>query len=86
MRLVPPRSAAAIRDVPWRRDPSLIHAPLSHACDRLTHVNDLPDLVSPNPDLLTRSRRAALSVFGLQGALTGRRDHHINDPDRNSTL
>eukprot|EP00959_Pyramimonas_sp_CCMP1952_P214087 4479593-Pyramimonas_sp.AAC.1 len=36
MRPVPPRSAAEIRDSPWKRDPSLIHAPLIHVCDRLT--------------------------------------------------
>ncbi|CAK0900140.1 unnamed protein product [Prorocentrum cordatum] len=36
VRPVPPRSAAEFRDLPWRRDPSLVHAtPLIHACDRL---------------------------------------------------
>ena len=38
MRPVPPRSAEEIRDFPWKRDPSLIHAPLIHVCDRLTSV------------------------------------------------
>eukprot|EP00959_Pyramimonas_sp_CCMP1952_P184328 3854628-Pyramimonas_sp.AAC.1 len=33
---VPPRSAAAILDFQWKRDPSLIHAPLIHVFDRLT--------------------------------------------------
>eukprot|EP00959_Pyramimonas_sp_CCMP1952_P085538 1789516-Pyramimonas_sp.AAC.1 len=30
MRPVPPPSAAEIRDFPWKRDPSLIHARLIH--------------------------------------------------------
>eukprot|EP00959_Pyramimonas_sp_CCMP1952_P009872 205594-Pyramimonas_sp.AAC.3 len=38
MRLAPPRSAAAIRDSPWKQDPSLIHAPCIHVCDRLNQA------------------------------------------------
>eukprot|EP00959_Pyramimonas_sp_CCMP1952_P294746 6164846-Pyramimonas_sp.AAC.1 len=41
MRPVPPRSAAEICDFRKKRDPSLIHAPWIHVCDRLARRGSL---------------------------------------------